>query len=144
MSRENTTDNSCHEPTSSSGDPLPSKLYWDTATPFLDQAPDASARIAMDASEPDQTPFAVVSAQTSRLGRVNPHWKISQLIHLLRKLRTRYTNPTSTKPPPTPHTDGSEQVPCSLCSSSALSWLRAGISVRILTSSFPLRYSLKY
>ena len=76
----------------------------------------------MDQPEPD-TPFAAVSAQTTKLGRVSALMSGVVVILILdmrltRDWENRYTKATLTRQLPLPHIDGSEQAFCSSSSSS--------------------------
>ena len=108
----------------------------------------------MDAPEPD-TPFAAVSAQTSKYQRVRSafaahHFQSCPLGaelemratcrrygRIARLMEDRYTKPTSTSQHPSPPTDGQAPARSSSSSACAYSGRRDGISVCIPPS--PLR-----
>ena len=83
---------------------------------------------SMDGSE-DQTPFAAVSAQTSRFSRVCRITPTSFEGAFALTASASYTNPTSTNPPHLPPTAGQPPARSSSFSSSGYSWRKAGTSV---------------
>lgn len=102
----------------------------------------------MDSTEPDTTPFAAVSAQTSKFTRVctmhGPLRRPARLADLL----TSSTNPTSINQRLMSPTAGLSAAPSLSLSFSVSSWLRAGTSVclfhrlqiRSLRWGDPMRY----